>query len=184
MATYINKNMIDGVEELPRLTEEEFLAIPVAERPKIWVKRNATETDRGITAEDVQYDNTSSGLSATDTQGAIDEIVDFDKYIPVGGNYMAEAQSNGRIKMTIPFYNRRGYNVATLSHTVSMYISIYGTKSAAGVYANLYSCNIRDNRFIEIVFELISGYTLSTYTDLTKGFLLELGGMTVTLSKS
>lgn len=75
MSLYYNKELVDGVEELPRLTEEEFLAIPIAERPRIWVKRNATETDRGITASDVEYDNTTSGLTADDVQGAIDEII-------------------------------------------------------------------------------------------------------------
>lgn len=66
MALYIDKSMVDGVEELPRLTQEEFEAIPVAERPKIWVKRNATETDRGITAEDVQYSSTQNAKQKID----------------------------------------------------------------------------------------------------------------------
>lgn len=74
MSLYYNKELVDGVEELPRLTQAEFDNLPLEQKPKMWIKRNATETDRGITGSDVEYDNSVSGLTATNVQDAIDEV--------------------------------------------------------------------------------------------------------------
>ena len=107
MATYINKTMIDGVEELPRLTEEEFLAIPVAERPKIWVKRNATETDRGITAEDVQYSSTQN----------VKEKIDSFATVATSGNYNDLSNKPNVFEyMTAPNSSDGRYYTRTFTH--------------------------------------------------------------------
>ena len=88
MATYLNKNLIDGVEGLPRLTQAEFDLLPLAQKPSLWIKRNATETDRGITAEDVEYDNSASELQATDVQAAIDELEENIEEIPTDAEHL------------------------------------------------------------------------------------------------
>ena len=137
----------------------------------------------GLSASNISFDGTASGLSSTNTQNAIDEIIDRERFIAIGGNYMAEAQTTGRIKITIPYYNRKGYNQALLSQTTNIYVGIYGTKSTAGVYINVQNILIGQT-FIQIIFDLASGYILDNYTDLAKGFLLELGDLLLTLSKT
>lgn len=126
MSTYLNKNMIDGVEELPRLTEEEFEAIPVAERPKIWVKRNATETDRGITAEDVQYSSTQSTKDKIDSM-----ITSISGKATMAFYYHSSGQS-----LTIPF---NGIAWIAVSGDGSDYGGLYicTSNTANKVYSNL-----------------------------------------------
>ena len=134
------------------------------------------------TSNNVLYDNTTSGLSANDAQSAIDELAECNKYVPVGGNYVAEAQSNGNVKITIPFYSPVSYAVASLSTTSNIGCAVYGTISSAAIFVDLNTIVIKDNRFVEITLTPRSGYTLSNYTQLGKGFLFEVPGLLCTLS--
>ncbi len=55
MATYYNKNLIDGVSELPRMTQAEFDELSLDEKPINWICRNYTGTQRGIKSSDIEH---------------------------------------------------------------------------------------------------------------------------------
>lgn len=128
-----------------------------------------------VNASNLPYSSTQS------TKQKIDALYDKDRKVIFGGNYMAEAQSSGRIKITQPFNNYQGFTSVSLN-TLIVHAGIYGTKSSVGVNITVYSVNIRDNAYVEIIFDLPSGYSLNTYTDLAKGFLLEIAQIVATLS--
>lgn len=55
MATYYNKELIDGISELPRMTKAEFDELSLDEKPINWICRNYTGTQRGIKSSDVEH---------------------------------------------------------------------------------------------------------------------------------
>ena len=55
MATYYNKELIDGVSELPRMTKAEFDELSLDEKPINWICRNYTGTQRGIKSSDIEH---------------------------------------------------------------------------------------------------------------------------------
>ena len=55
MATYYNKNLIDGISELPRMTKAEFDELSLDEKPINWICRNYTGTQRGIKSSDIEH---------------------------------------------------------------------------------------------------------------------------------
>ena len=72
MALYENGILISGANTLPQMTLAEYQALPVSERPTYWERTDLNYSN--IPAIDVTYDNTQSGLTATDIQSAIDEL--------------------------------------------------------------------------------------------------------------
>ena len=72
MALYENGILISGANMLPQMTLAEYQALPVSERPTYWERTDLNYSN--IPAIDVTYDNTQSGLTATDIQSAIDEL--------------------------------------------------------------------------------------------------------------
>ena len=72
MALYQDGILISGANTLPKMTLAKYQALPVSERPTYWERTDLNYDS--ISAADVTYDNTASGLSATRVQGAIDEI--------------------------------------------------------------------------------------------------------------
>ena len=72
MALYQNGILISGANTLPQMTLAEYQALPVSERPTYWERTDLNYSN--IPASDVTYDNTQSGLTATDIQSAIDEL--------------------------------------------------------------------------------------------------------------
>ena len=72
MALYQNGILISGANTLPQMTLAEYQALPVSERPTYWERTDLNYSN--IPAIDVTYDNTQSGLTATDIQSAIDEL--------------------------------------------------------------------------------------------------------------
>lgn len=55
MATYYNKELIDGISELPRMTKAEFDELSLDEKPINWICRNYTGTQRGIKSSDIEH---------------------------------------------------------------------------------------------------------------------------------
>lgn len=72
MALYQNGILISGANTLPQMTLAEYQALPVSERPTYWERTDLNYSN--IPASSVTYDNTQSGLTATDIQSAIDEL--------------------------------------------------------------------------------------------------------------
>lgn len=72
MALYENGILISGANTLPQMTLAEYQALPVSERPTYWERTDLNYNN--IPASNVSYDNTQSGLTATDIQSAIDEL--------------------------------------------------------------------------------------------------------------
>lgn len=58
--------------DLPEMTLAQWQALPVAERPKEWIRTDAEYTD--ISAENVEFDNTGTDLSSSSVQNAIVEV--------------------------------------------------------------------------------------------------------------
>lgn len=72
MAVYIDTEQVAGIAGIPSLTLEQYNALEV--KPKLWFLLNPPEGYQRLSADEVSYDGTNSGLSATNTQGAIDEV--------------------------------------------------------------------------------------------------------------
>lgn len=95
MATYYNKNLIDGISELPRMTQAEFDELSLDEKPINWICRNYTGTQRGIKSSDVEH---STGVSVKDKIDSMD-TVEFKSY-PLsidGGSYPINIKKSGHI---------------------------------------------------------------------------------------
>ena len=58
--------------EIPQYTYAEWVAAGSPDIP--WIRTDAPDDYRKVSGDDVSYDNTSSGLTATDVQSAIDEV--------------------------------------------------------------------------------------------------------------
>lgn len=68
-----NKYILTGVKaQFPRWTYAEWQAEGEPDIP--WIRTDAPSGYRKVSGNDVSYDNTSSGLSATEVNGAIDEV--------------------------------------------------------------------------------------------------------------
>lgn len=80
--------------------------------------KNVSPTPGAVTAEDVSYDNTTSGLTADDVQEAIDEVV---SRLPSAGSWTSLTSSNGAVE-----YKKEG-NVVTLSFNVNGSVASYAT---------------------------------------------------------
>lgn len=61
MSVYYNKKLISGVRDVPQMTLAEYNAL--TNKPKLWLRTDAPESDRGISASDVEY---STGVSVED----------------------------------------------------------------------------------------------------------------------
>lgn len=61
MSVYYNKKLISGVREVPQKTLAEYNAL--TNKPDLWLRTDAPESDRGISASDVEY---STGVSVED----------------------------------------------------------------------------------------------------------------------
>lgn len=60
MSLYYNKKLISGVRDVPSMTLAQYNAL--TNKPKLWIRTDAPSGDRGINADDIQYDgNTSVG---------------------------------------------------------------------------------------------------------------------------
>jgi hypothetical protein len=72
MALYVNGQLEAGINQVPSYTQAEYDALEI--KPEFWIC-----TDRNyssVPAANITYDNTDSGLSATNVQDAIDELED------------------------------------------------------------------------------------------------------------
>jgi len=61
MSVYYNKKLISGVRDVPQMTLAEYNAL--TNKPDLWLRTDAPESDRGISASDVEY---SMGVSVED----------------------------------------------------------------------------------------------------------------------
>lgn len=87
MALYENGKRISGIRDFPAYTWDEYHALPVAKRPRIW---NCTDRDYTdvLTADDIQYNggtvaDTLDALTAT--LGTYIEVTSFPYTIPCNG---------------------------------------------------------------------------------------------------
>ena len=68
-----NKYILTGVKaQFPRWTYAEWQAEGEPDIP--WIRTDAPSGYRKVSANDTSYDNTTSGLTATEVNGAIDEV--------------------------------------------------------------------------------------------------------------
>ena len=61
MSVFYNKKLISGVRDVPHMTLAEYNAL--TNKPDLWLRTDAPESDRGISASDVEY---STGVSVED----------------------------------------------------------------------------------------------------------------------
>ena len=95
MAVYIDTEQVAGIAGIPSLTLEQYNALEV--KPKLWFLLNPPEEYQRLSADEVSYDGTSSRLSATNTQGAIDEV--NERLTTVKDNGSISNLFYGRIKL-------------------------------------------------------------------------------------
>lgn len=74
MSVYYNKKLISGVREVPKMTLAEYNAL--TNKPDVWLRTDAPESDRGITASDVEY---STGVSVEDEIDSMVEVLTLTK---------------------------------------------------------------------------------------------------------
>ena len=140
---YYKGKLISGIAKIPRLTLSDYNALTV--KPEVWIRTDAPESYKKVTASDVSYDNTSSGLTATDIQSAIDEI-NNSKFDKSGGTI------GGRTKIVVPGTTSSvGRAIFELGNNTSEgtdgnsrgLCRIYGPNQ---YYGEIFSDNLTDNR--------------------------------------
>ena len=67
---YYKGKLLSGIAKIPRLTLNDYNALTV--KPEVWIRTDAPESYKKITASDVSFSDT--GITATDVDGAIKEI--------------------------------------------------------------------------------------------------------------
>lgn len=72
MGLYYKKNKIAGINFLPRLTMAEYNNMEI--KPQYWIRTDSPNSYLRIASSEVGYSNTTSGLTATNVQDAIDEL--------------------------------------------------------------------------------------------------------------
>lgn len=61
MSMYYKRKLISGVREVPHMTLAQYNTL--TNKPDVWVRTDAPDSDRGISASDVEY---STGVSVKD----------------------------------------------------------------------------------------------------------------------
>ena len=74
MSLYYNKKLISGVRDVPSMTLAQYNAL--TNKPKLWIRTDAPDSDRGINADDIEYSN---GVSVKE---ALDDVV---KIVTISG---------------------------------------------------------------------------------------------------
>ena len=106
MSLYYDVNMVSGVNFTPQLTLAEYNALSV--KPTYWIRTDAPEDYGRLPASEVGYDNTTSGLTADDSQAAIDEVNDKVVILQNHGNRLKDSLkfSIHASERIIPFQNK------------------------------------------------------------------------------
>ena len=76
MSVFYNKKLISGVRDVPKMTLAEYNAL--TNKPKLWLRTDAPESDRGISANDVEY---STGVSVEDKIDTISSYSTTEKVV-------------------------------------------------------------------------------------------------------
>ena len=66
MSLYYNKKLISGVRDVPSMTLAQYNAL--TNKPKLWERTDAPDSDRGINADDIEYSNGVSVKDEIDTK--------------------------------------------------------------------------------------------------------------------
>ena len=72
MSVYYKGKLISGIREIPHLTQSEYDAL--TNKPDLWIRTDAPDSDRGIDADDIDYDENNS------VKDKIDNIVKAVKF--------------------------------------------------------------------------------------------------------
>ena len=64
MSLYYDKKLVSGVRDIPSMTLAQYNAL--TNKPKLWIRTDAPDSDRGINADDIEYDNGVSVKEAID----------------------------------------------------------------------------------------------------------------------
>jgi hypothetical protein len=84
MSLYYNGKLQSGVRDIPSMTLSEYNLL--TNKPKLWIRTDAPDGDRGINADDIEY---SDGISVKDK---IDSLQDG-SYI-IGGSKNCQCNLN------------------------------------------------------------------------------------------
>ena len=143
MALYKDGNPVSGLNSIPRLTLAQYNTLNV--KPEVWIRTDAPESYKRLSADEISYDNTDSGLTATEVQSAIDEI-NNSKFDKSGGTI------SGRTKIVVPGTTSSvGRAIFELGNNTSEgtdgnsrgLCRIYGPNQ---YYGEIFSDNLTDNR--------------------------------------
>ena len=72
MSVYYKGKLISGIREIPHFTLAEYNAL--TNKPDLWIRTDAPDSDRGIDADDIEYDENNS------VKDKIDNIVKAVKF--------------------------------------------------------------------------------------------------------
>lgn len=84
MSLYYKQKLISGVRDVPSMTLAQYNAL--TNKPKLWERTDAPEGDRGINADDIQYDSDTSVKEKIDG----DNIVVLTGTLPTSGTFSNE----------------------------------------------------------------------------------------------
>lgn len=160
MATYYNKNLIDGVSELPRMTQAEFDELSLDEKPINWICRNYTGTQRGIKSSDIEHgtgtvadalnkikkiDNLSTGFS--DIEIDYDNCIQIDNLVLVDVLFTIASYRNKASRLiyglpeTVSQDNMQFWGVKITAYpdfnTTPYGFRIYNAYQNGGIYPNI-----------------------------------------------
>ena len=134
MSLYYNKKLISGVRDVPSMTLAQYNAL--TNKPKLWIRTDAPSGDRGINADDIQYDSNTS----------VKEKIDENKFRFSSLLYQTSTYSAEDTNIDISGYD-----------AICLELAYYGNPFASVIYHNLSDTN-RVYGFVDSVSNFASGY--------------------------
>lgn len=94
MSLYYKQKLISGVRDVPSMTLAQYNAL--TNKPKLWIRTDAPESDRGINADDIQYEGNIS-VSDMLTPQAITVTPNSTYVNTTSGNYVMAVHQIGKL---------------------------------------------------------------------------------------
>ena len=159
MSMYYGKKLISGVRDVPSMTLAQYNAL--TNKPKLWIRTDAPDSDRGINADDIEYSN---GVSVKKKIDEINTKIRFKGVLPVLALY------NGNFLGTLPTDGSKTFTSVT-ANVQTINAGIYGTIGAIGDNNVSLAVTISNN-VVQLTFT--PSVTLSQYTEGGKGFVVQI----------
>lgn len=150
MSLYYNKKLISGVRDVPSMTLAQYNAL--TNKPKLWIRTDAPDSDRGIDADDIEYDSSNS----------VGDMIDSEQESLITGLNISRSGKNRILQLGITPSAQAMYILATKDRPIFTVTGMGRYKDTSNTY---YPCliTVEDNGTISASY--FNGTTVSPITN-------------------